>query len=960
MTKTIEQGREEVAKLCKHFATNREAYFAPNIKEDHVRQSLIDPLFEALGWDVHNKDRIAPKYREVIPEDSVEVDGHQRAPDYAFCVGENPKFYAEAKKCTVNISADPNPARQLRGYGFSGKLPLSILTNFDELGVYDCTQRPRLGDKASHGRILELQYQEYPDRWREVWDVFSREAVWTGAFDQYAASKRKRGTAEVDVEFLREMEGWRDAMARNMALRNQNLPSDDLNAVVQLTIDRVVFLRMAEDRGFEPYEQLLKLSEQPNIYRRFVHDLCNHADGKYNSGLFHFEQDEGVSEPPDKLTPRLIVDDKVFKPILQSLYFAHGSPYHFGIIPVEILGTVYERFLGKVIRLTEGHQAKVELKPEVRKAGGVFYTPAYIVKYIVKHTVEAQVSGKSPALLSGTKTKSPFRILDMACGSGSFLLGAYHSLLDHHLRWYVEHKPETHSERVYKDPRGGQWRLTVEEKKRILTTHIFGVDIDRQAVEVTKLSLLLKVLEGETDESLTRGLLPLKERPLPNLADNIKCGNSLISPDYFAGKLFSDPDEIKHVNAFDWAQGFPAAMKAGGFDCVIGNPPYVRPHNIPDDTKEYLWAHYHSFTHKSDIYCCFIESATRLLKAGGLLGYIVSHGWMRLNSFQELRRFILSNHRVLQLVEFQYNVFTDAQVSTGIFVFEKSSDNEKQRVAIVRGNQIGNGANFEHIREIPQSAFRKMFQNVFDTSISPATESIKAKMRRGVKIGEEFEICFGLKTADDEKFLHHTKGLHKEDKPLLRGKDVKRYETHYKGEYVWYVPKRMRADHATARPGEPYRFEQAKVLVKDTSTDFACTYDSGKYYVKDALIVIPKDSATQNYDLRFVAGVINSKALRFYYRTTFQTIHVQNEELASLPLPRVDFSHKMERVKHDQIVLLVEQILSAKAQLAAAKSAAQQEAMQRQIDAIDAEIDRSVYDLYGLTAEEIVRLPDSI
>jgi hypothetical protein len=490
MSKTIEQGKEEVAALCQYFSTNRQAFLAPGVNEAHIRQSLIDPLFEALGWDVRNKAMTAPQYREVIPEDSLDVEGHQKAPDYTFRVGTLRKFYAEAKKCGVNISADSGPAFQLRRYGFSGKLALSILTNFEELGVYDCTLRPYPSERASHARIQYFRFDEYPDRWRELWDVFSREAVWSGAFDQYAASKRKRGTSEVDAEFLKDMEGWRLALAGNIALRNKDLSSsddpDDLNNAVQLTIDRVVFLRMAEDRGLEPYAQLLKLCERPDIYLRFMRDLCRRADEKYNSGLFHFQKESGVSEDPDRITTKLAVDDRVFKPILESLYFEHGSPYHFGVLPVEILGTVYERFLGKVIRLTAGHQAKIEGKPEVRKAGGVYYTPAYIVEYIVKHTVAQQIEGRSPGQLAGDKKKPTFRVLDMACGSGSFLLGAYRCLLDYCLNWYIEDKPENFKKAVYKDPRNGQWRLTIEEKKRILTTHIFGVDIDLQALSAAE------------------------------------------------------------------------------------------------------------------------------------------------------------------------------------------------------------------------------------------------------------------------------------------------------------------------------------------------------------------------------------------------------------------------------------------------------------------------------------------
>ena len=586
MSKTFDQGREEIAKLCKYFATNRQAFFAHGVKEAHVRQSLIDPFFEALGWDLRNTAMVAPQYREVVTEDSLEIEGQQKAPDYTFRVGTLAKFYTEAKKCGININADPGPAYQLRRYGWSAKVPLSILTDFEELGVYDCTIRPRPIDKASYGRIQYFRSEEYPDRWRELWDIFSREAVWAGAYDRYAASKRKRGTSEVDNEFLKEIEGWRDSLARNIALRNLYLGYDDLNTAVQRTIDRIIFLRMAEDRGSESYGQLLKLCEQPEIYSRFM-KLCRKADEKYNSGIFHFQKEEGISEQHDRLTPALTIDDKIIKPILQNLYFEHGSPYHFGVLPVEILGTVYERFLGKVIRLTPEHRAKVEEKPEVRKAGGVYYTPAYIVNYIVLNTVGKQIEGKSPADLAGGKTKAPFRVLDMACGSGSFLIGAYQFLLDHCLKWYLANPAKKHASAVYQNAKG-ETCLSIAERKRILTTHIFGVDIDRQAVETTKLSLLLKALEGENDSSLSKQMSLFHERALPNLSDNIKCGNSLIASDFSM-----IPEDLVRVRAFDWPVQFPDAMKADGFDSIIGNPPYIKEHinkNAFYNLKEFLRA----------------------------------------------------------------------------------------------------------------------------------------------------------------------------------------------------------------------------------------------------------------------------------------------------------------------------------------------------------------------------------
>jgi len=952
MSKTFDQGKDEVSKLCQYFATNRQSFLAPGIKEAHIRQTLIDPFFEALGWDVRNTSMTAPQYREVIPEDSLDVDGQQKAPDYTFRVGTLPKFYVEAKKCGVNINTDIAPAYQLRRYGFSANLALSLLTDFEELSVYDCASRPRPTDKASHGRIQYFGFSEYPDRWREIWDVFSREAVWSGGFDQYTTSKRKKGTSEVDSEFLKDIEGWRDMLARNLALRNSDLTADDLNAAVQKIIDRIIFLRMAEDRKLEPDRQLLALCDRPDIYARFLSGICRKADEKYNSGLFHFHDEKGISDTPDTLTTRVSVDDKILKSILQSLYFENGCPYHFGVLPVEILGTVYERFLGKVIRLTAGHQAKVEEKPEVRKAGGVYYTPAYIVNYIVQNTIGKQIIDKSPSDLAGGKNSPPFRVLDMACGSGSFLLGAYQYLLDHCLKWYQANPPAKNTKAVYQNAKG-ETCLTIAERKRILITHIYGVDIDRQAVETTKLSLLLKALEGENDTSLSQQMTLFQERALPNLSENIKCGNSLIASDFSM-----EAEELVRVHAFDWPVQFPDAIKAGGFDAIIGNPPYIRPHNIEPDAKEYFWKHYDTFEKKGDIYCCFSQKAKNLCKNGGRLSFIVSNGWLRLDSFQRLRKMFLDQTAVESIVDLPDRVFAEAQVKTCIFVCTKVSDeNERNRnmISVWKQNEGFVPLNLVLVRTISQQAFCTTYKQIFDISISPETETIKDRVKaNGQPLGELFDVCFGLKTGDDEKFLHHGKE-NTEDKPLLRGDDVGRYDSNFKNEYVWYVPDKMRQNRQTSRPGEPWRFEQPKVLIKDTTSVFAGTYDEGVYYVKDVLIVVPfKNKTTTKLLLKALLAILNSRLLTFYYRTTFQTIHVQRNELASLPIARIDFSNLVEKNRHDKLVGLVDKMLALTPRLRETTSEAEKAVLQNAFKTTDREIDNLVYELYGLTPEEIV------
>jgi len=268
--------------------------------------------------------------------------------------------------------------------------------------------------------------------------VFSRESILKGSFDRYAEStKGKKGTAEVDASFLKEIEEWRDLLARTIALRNPGLTQRELNFAVQVTIDRIIFLRICEDRGIEGYGELQALCDGANTYARLL-DLYRKADQRYNSGLFHFEQERGRGEAPDTLTPSLTIDDKALKEILKRLYYP-DSPYEFSVLPADILGQVYEQFLGKVIRLTAGHRAVVEDKPEVKKAGGVYYTPTYVVDYIVKNTVGTLLEGSTP------KKASSLRILDPACGSGSFLIGAFQYLMDWHRDWCYGDGPQRHT-----------------------------------------------------------------------------------------------------------------------------------------------------------------------------------------------------------------------------------------------------------------------------------------------------------------------------------------------------------------------------------------------------------------------------------------------------------------------------------------------------------------------------------
>ncbi len=358
-------------------------------------------------------------------------------------------------------------------------------------------------------------------------------------------------------------------------------------------------------------------------------------------------------------------------------------------------------------------------------------------------------------------------------------------------KWY------TNAKDIYQG-RGGQWFLTTAEKKRILLNNIYGVDIDRQAVEVTKLSLLLKVLEDESSETLAHTLRTRHQRALPDIDGNIKCGNSLIGWDFYNDKdpkTYSDAERWR-INAFDWRDEFPAVFKAGGFDAVIGNPPYVRPHNLEARVKGYFWQHYKSFVKKADLYCCFIERSISLLRTKGAFGFIVSSGWLRLDSFEILRKILLDETTLRSIIEFEDNVFHEATVRTLILTFSKGR-RKSNRVLVARTKADSN-LSAVPLKTILQEAFRGTYKSIFDLSMDGNAVLVKDKVRaRSIALGNDFEISFGLKTGDDSRFLSSRK-MGPKYKPLLRGEDVHRYCDDFKGEYVWYVPRKC------ARTGKPH------------------------------------------------------------------------------------------------------------------------------------------------------------
>ena len=980
-----------VIELVETFDRNIETYKKQPYNEAQVRSEFIDPFFEELGWDITNKGGLAQAYKDVIHEDAIKIGGYTKAPDYCFRIGGTRKFFLEAKKPSIDIKADPHPAYQLRRYAWSAKLPLSILTDFEEFAVYDCQIVPKQTDRASTARIQYFNYKDYIKKWDEIAKVFSKDAILKGSFDKFAAeTKGKRGTTTVDKEFLTELEKWRRELARIIALRNRDLSIQQINFAVQRTIDRIIFLRMAEDRGIETYGQLLGLSSGTSTYPRLC-SVFEQADHKYNSGLFHFQHEKGRTEPPDELTLNLLIDDKDLKWILHNLYYPQ-CPYEFSVLPPEILGNVYEQFLGKVITLSPAHRATVEDKPEVKKAGGIYYTPTYIVDYIVKNTVgkllgdpschserseESQPNNRKSKIVN-RKSLTPkqvenLRILDPACGSGSFLLGAYTYLLNYHRDWYVDNNPEKHTKQIYQG-KGGQWFLTIAEKKKILLNNIFGVDIDSQAVEVTKLSLLLKVLEGESAETIGQTYKMFHERALPDLGNNIKCGNSLIGPDFFddyqrlapapvAGVSY-DPsilDELyQKINPFDWQKEFPQIFKrqtskrspdapqAGGFNAIIGNPPYIPTEEIPDRDKKYFKNKHPQLERKYDTSIVFILSMLQKLKSNGLLSFISSVTWQTGENYKKLREYLFTQRGVKNLVNLPFDVFKKAYVDTGIYILSKKASDG---YLLYRFPKKAPSPNMEDIKYTTVPT-KLILAPDYKIVLDPCAQNILQRAKSNPKFVPLGAFTFSTQGLALGKYNISPEPEGDNWYPIFMEGKTHRYRLE--------INKASYADMNDHSSLKRFYESQPKILIRrivNRQDRLMATYcDEKLVFKKD---INPFIINSPPWNPHFVLGVLNSKLISYLYINT-SSIATKDDfrqttlsELRSLPIPSISVQDVEQKAKHNKMVKFVERMLDLHKKLAAAKVPAEKTRIQRQITTTDNQIDKLVYLLYDLTPEEI-------
>lgn len=976
---------QSIKDLVAQFAANLSSYQSPTFKETPTREQFINPLFEALGWNVRSLG-LSEVEKEVVLEHPLQVGGSTKSIDYAFRLSGINRFVVEAKPPHRNLATDPQPANQLRRYGWNLALPLGIVTDFEEFAIYDCRVRPGGSQDARAARLAYYKFTEYEEKWEEIASLFGREAVLAGSVEQWALSaETPQGTQPVDAAFLADMNQWREMLARDIASANPNLTDAELNFAVQSTLDRIVFLRICEDRGLEREGDLLDATRgEGSVYDNLL-EVFYRADQRYNSGLFHFRT-EHDRRGPDKLTPNIKVGDTALKWIVGNLYGARNV-YEFRAIPADILGRVYEQFLGKVI-VRRGSSAQIDDKPDVRKKGGVYYTPEWVVDYIVEETLR-------PLLDSATRAGvTRLRVIDPACGSGSFLIAAYQHLLDWHLDYYTSRDTARYRKELERDA-FGNWRLTLPERRRILLNNIYGVDIDPQAVEVAKLSLLLKVIEGERQMVLAVGQL------LPDLGANLKLGNSLVEPDLAAHLEPStlSEEDWQGLSPFDWRAAFPEIMSAGGFDAVIGNPPYFGIDSVwgaGDSRAAYLKGKYSDIhTDKTDILFYFIYRALQLSK--GEVGVIVSRAFLEAVKAKKLRQWISNSAHVREIVDFQNaQVFPGVGITTAILRLTKATQSQHDVIARrFKPSVIPHTTGATMVREPDNFMNFQMASTELGGDpwnfVSDEVRALLARMdSMGQRVDSVLHVGQGMQTGANSVFA----GVSRADVEewqlppeawflRARNRDVAAYHLNpSRDEVILYpnafdrwadVPEEMRAYLSQHRE----KLEGRAAFKRGNCEWWKYTWPLHATYVNAARLLVPYMAGANRFaldqnatflgltdttvlyansqpeSLWYIMAILNSTPLTAFLKSSAKLrsagIYEYFENtVGGLPIVRLDPAADL----HVELTELAQQTSQSASAVAAARTSDHAERATTQLNVLRNTIDEKVLGLFGLTTAE--------
>lgn len=891
----------EIEKLVENFKKIPAAQ-RKGMNEMQTRLGYILPMFKALGWDTSN-------INEVTPEEKVS----RGWVDFSFRLGNIPRFFLETKRADEDLN---NPAfvKQAIDYAWTKSVTWALLSDFEGLRVFNAEWKESDPFRA---QFIEFDLDGYLSDFERLWWLSKTEAAARRLDVEAEKVGRKIKRLPVSQNLFDDLKTWRTNLFKNYKAFNPVYSAAQIDEAVLRLLNRLIFIRTAEDREVENNRlhslvRELKDKKQISHLDRELSALFRELDGVYNSELFARHFSEELQIPPTDL-----------EEVINGLYEKNYTRYNFNALEADVLGTAYEQYLGHVVAEGE-NETHVEEKRTKRKSQGIYYTPAFVTKYIVQQTV-----GKYLEENEYNPSKPP-RVLDMACGSGSFLIEAF-DVIDN---FVAKQRGQAQKGEVDFNDRMRQLE--------VLQNCIHGVDKDKQAVEVARLNLLLRGLHS-------REKLPMLE--------NIANGDSLKGDAY----LFH----------------FPKVIQEGGFDVIIGNPPYIRFENLPESARE-DYANsglYKTAYQKFDIYVLFLERAISLLKIGGRIGFIIPSAVLNQTYAMPLRKLILETGCIENIVDFSgYKVFQDATVETCILTIKKVSDEKtrkENRIAVVPKGDFSDGIIGKQTVEIGQTTFESTPQMKYRLDIADSIMPLVKKVEnQSINLGELFYVSKGIVAyAEDGRkksdFLHKKKAK-KNYVPYLEGKDVQRYVVEFKDLYLDYQPSVM------ARPTFREFHDSPKILIRAMAQGLLGTYDNEKYYIDQKLIGCvqykflgeqrqvkqPENYLQSNeYQDCYTLGVVNSKLLFYYYQTVlFGGLSILPEHVRQLPIRRIDFDNPAEKSAHDEIVKLVEKMLALQKERQAVRPEDDLDHarnLDHQIASVDSEIDKRVYALYGLTGDEI-------
>lgn len=921
--------------LIKKYDENKDYYQTSKYNETQLRTDFLDPFFELLGWDIRNTKGKPTNEREVLLEEGLKEDTYSttKKPDYTFRLFSERKFFLEAKKPSVKIESDEKSAKQVRRYGFTAKLKISVLSNFEYLAIYDCSQKVEATDLSNNSRIKLYHYSEYEEKFEEIKQQLSYEIVYNGVFDEtWKDIEAQLERFSVDKLFLKQINDWRILLGKEIYSHKQNLTIEELNDIVQSYINSIVFLRVCEDRDLETYKTLLNYADK-NDFNSLINKF-KESDKKYNAGLFNLDfVDEIISN-----------NSSSFWAIIKQLYFPE-STYSFSVFASDILGSIYEIFLAEQLNIIDNEVLLIKKAEHIDR--DIVTTPTFIIQDILRKTVVKHCEDKSDEeILNST-------FADIACGSGAFLLEVYQLLHDILVDYYIKNDVDKLVQISI-----NTYKLPFDIKKQILKSCIFGVDKDFNAVEAAKFGLLLKLLENEDNSSIT---IPA----LPSLDENIYFGNSLISSNE------TDDVNIDAINPFDFIDT--------RFDVIVGNPPYMSTEDIKEFTpleKPIFEEIYQSAYKQYDKYFLFIEKGINLLKENGYFGYIVPSKFIKVTSGKKLRKFISDNNLLDSLISFGSNqVFNNKTTYTNILILSKKKNEkfnyisvnklnewkvQKNITSILLSNEVIKDDNWVLIPPHLKNIYDKIISNSIllkdlvledniingiQTSSNPLYIHLYSKLKKEDstyyyiekdkkiwKIEKELTQPYYQTTKNDTKFntfkdvqpnsfvIYPYKFDSNGNLKLVSLDDLKAnynglysYFTHYKEKLVsrdispeandfdWY--KFGRSQHLTSAICE------SKIIVGVLSNGYKYSIDYNSTFVSSggtagyAMIKIPNES---DYSIYYIQALLSSKYLEwfaYWYGEIFRGNFVARgtKILKKLPIIKIDFSNAMSKKLHDNI-----------------------------------------------------------